>query len=182
MIDVITSQTMKYILILVLTVGGFAMTACQTEKQDEQEKADVQPQREQTGKPTGPLPAGLTYVKMVRFAEAFSAIRPKAEQGQKELVRIIESSGLTPEEFNQIQKMRQQPETFNQIPYEPHKKYSDILPKVEEHQAAKEDEMKALVQEYGMSQEEYKDVFIAIQQSQQAQAYFRYIKDSIGIQ
>lgn len=169
-------------LLFAIFVLIYSMSACQNN-----EPPDVQVENQATEsneqlKPSGPLPSGISYGDLVNFTEAFNEIRPKAEAGQQELKEIIESGGLSSEEFNQIQKMRQQPETFNQIPYEPHRKFSEILPKVEAHQVAKEEEMAKIVQQHGFTQERYKEIFVAIQQSRQVQEYFSYIKDSLGIQ
>jgi len=103
------------------------------------------------------------------FANAFQQVQIINQTTQQEMIKAVENSDMTVEEFNTINKAEQNPNEEVDASDEDLKKYKSAIESVEEIQAKTEQVLQDKIQETGITLERYQQIMTLVQTDQKLQ-------------
>lgn len=135
------------------------------------------PQGQQGQMPGQPgMPEAATDVsdeELEEFAAISRELQGMRMEAQQEMMAAVQETGMDVQRFSQIQQAQQMPNQQSDATDAEMEQYNEALEQLESIQADIEEEMKAVIEEEGMSEERYQSIGMAIQSNPELMAKFR---------
>ncbi len=165
---------LRVISIALALTGLFLISACQSEGETVEHDADGMTQQEQAPPPQDQqapqmqqqpgADMDISDDDLRAFAEIDSELRMMQEDARSQMIDVIENHGMTLEEFQQHSQMQQQGMT-DQIPEGDAQAIADINDEKQSIQETIIESMETLVEDHGMSVDEYEQLAMVINQN-----------------
>ena len=115
-------------------------------------------------------PGGFTDDELEKFAGAVMQVMTIQQEGQAEMIGIIEEHGMTVERFNEIMMQAQEmPLEQVEATEEEKETYLEAIEKIDEIQLGLEEELVEAIEEEGLSIEKYEEIMQEYQQNPELQ-------------
>ncbi len=115
-------------------------------------------------------PGGFTDEELEKFAGAVMQVMTIQQEGQGEMIGIIEEHGMTVERFNEIMMQAQEmPLEQVEATEEEKETYLEVIEKIDEIQIGLEEELVEAIEEEGLSIEKYEEIMQEYQQNPELQ-------------
>ncbi len=115
-------------------------------------------------------PGGFTDDELEKFAGAVMQVMTIQQEGQAEMIGIIEEHGMTVERFNEIMMQAQEmPLEQVEATEEEKETYLEAIEKIDEIQIGLEEELVEAIEEEGLSIEKYEEIMQEYQQNPELQ-------------
>ena len=165
---------LRVISIAMALTGLFLFSACQSEGERVEHDADGMTQQEQQAPPQDQqapqmqqqpdVDMDVSDEDLRAFAEIDSELRMMQEDARNQMIEVIENHGLTLEEFQEHSQMQQQGMT-DQIPEGDVNAIADINDEMAGIQELMVESMETMVEDHGMSVEQYEQLAMVINQN-----------------
>ena len=115
-------------------------------------------------------PGGFTDDELEKFAGAVMQVMTIQQEGQAEMMGIIEEHGMTVERFNEIMMQTQEmPLEQVEATEEEKETYLEVIEQIDEIQIGLEAELIEAIEEEGLSIEKYEEIMEEYQQNPELQ-------------
>ena len=115
-------------------------------------------------------PGGFTDEELEKFAGAVMQVMTIQQEGQGEMIGIIEEHGMTVERFNEIMMQAQEmPLEQVEATEEEKETYLEVIEKIDEIQIGLEEELVEAIEEEGLNIEKYEEIMQEYQQNPELQ-------------
>ena len=115
-------------------------------------------------------PGGFSDEELEKFAGAVMQVMTIQQQGQAEMIEIIEDHGMTVERFNEIMMQTQEmPLEQVEATEEEKETYLEVIEKIDEIQIGLEAELIEAIEEEGLDIEKYEEIMQEYQQNPELQ-------------
>ena len=115
-------------------------------------------------------PGGFTDEELEKFAGAVMQVMTIQQEGQGEMIGIIEEHGMTVERFNEIMMQAQEmPLEQVEATEEEKETYLEVIEMIDEIQIGLEEELVEAIEEEGLSIEKYEEIMQEYQQNPELQ-------------
>ena len=115
-------------------------------------------------------PGGFTDDELEKFAGAVMQVMTIQQEGQGEMIGIIEEHGMTVERFNEIMMQAQEmPLEQVEATEEEKETYLEVIEMIDEIQIGLEEELVEAIEEEGLSIEKYEEIMQEYQQNPELQ-------------
>lgn len=165
---------LRVISIAMAFMGLFFFSACQSEGETVEHEADGMTQHEQAPPPQNQqapqmqqqpgADIDISDEDLKAFAEIDSELRMMQEDARSQMIEVIENHGMTLDEFQQHSQMQQQGMT-DQIPEDDVNAITDINDEMQNIQELMIQSMETMIEDRGMSVEEYEQMAMVINQN-----------------
>ncbi len=115
-------------------------------------------------------PGGFSDEELEKFANAILQVMTIQQEGQAEMIEIIEDHGMTVERFNEIM-MQAQEMPLEQVEATEEEKevYLEVIEQIDEIQIELEEELVEVIEDEGLSIEKYEEIMQEYQQNPELQ-------------
>lgn len=142
-----------------LAISFLLWTGCQnsgeeTNATDEQETEST----EQTS------PGTVSDADLLQFTNAMMAIQDIQNQGQSQMLQVLEEEGMDVQKFNEIMQKKSNPMDTTALPAEDEAQFNKIDARLQEIEMNLNAQSEAAIEEAGMSVEDYQGILAEIQQ------------------